>query len=97
MEEAALADARFLHRLHGCASSPYTTPHAPTAGRGRAEVEVEDEARLRRVRTTHCNTTSLVNQLVTMLLTGYQLVEVYQLKAGQMSRTSLVTRLVTSW
>lgn len=33
----------------------------------------------------HCNTTSLVNRLVTSILTGYQLVEVYQLQAGQMS------------
>ena len=44
----------------------------------------------------HCKATSLVNRLVTMLLTGYQLVVVYQLKAGQMSWASLVTRLVTS-
>ena len=33
MEEAMMADARFLHRLHGCAASPSTTPHTPLAGR----------------------------------------------------------------
>ena len=33
----------------------------------------------------HCNTTSLVNRLVTRKLAGYQLVEVYQLEAGKMS------------
>ena len=33
----------------------------------------------------HCNTTSLVNRLVTRLLTGYQLVEAYQHEAGIMS------------
>ena len=32
---------------------------------------------------SHCNTTSLVNRLVTRKLAGYQLVEVYQLKAGK--------------
>ena len=44
----------------------------------------------------HRNTTSLVYHLVTSILAGYQLVEVYQLKAGIMSLNQAGNQLVIS-